>query len=375
MSLKKSAKTSIKKNKDSETSPKKTNNLASALMQQPKDSITELESEADEFTVWIDHDDIIRNPLNEEEIKDIPELKTSIITAGGILHNIVVLPKENGKYMLLAGERRWTAVGELINEGYDKFRKLPAHIKSLDDMSPEALQMSEEWRSRYLIVTSNIENREDKTEAATYRRYVQMKNLYDEWKAAGVKPPGKIRELIAEEMHINPRTVAKFEQVSKNATEEIQDAVKEGNITISGAMELAKTPKEEQTAVLEKAKEEKRQQIESATDDKERAEASSKPIGGREIEKAVIENYSETNKGSSTREEYKANQTAPKMSQPVKVTEDEISETVELLKETVDCLQQLSGKEVPQSLYNTIQRCRKNLISGAKTITKIVTPD
>lgn len=352
----------------------KGSSLASALMQPSAKSIKELESSTDEFTVWIDHDDIIRNPLNEEEIKDIPELKTSIITAGGILHNIVVLPEENGKYMLLAGERRWTAVGELIDEGYDKFRKIPAHIKSLDDMSPEALQMSEEWRIKYLIVTSNIENREDKTEAATYRRYLQMKNLYDEWKAAGVKPPGKIRELIAEEMHVNPRTVAKFEQVSKNATEEIQNAVKEGDITISGAMELAKTPKEEQTAVLEKAREEKQKQIESATDDKEKAEAT-KPIGGKEIEKAVIENYSETGKGSSTREEYTANQTAPKMSQPVKVTEDEISETVKLLKETVDCLQQLSGKEVPQSLYNTIQRCRKNLISGAKTITKIVTPD
>lgn len=365
-----------KKKEDTATSSAtKKNNLASALMAQPMNR-GEYESSPDEFTVWIDHDDIIPNPKNEEEIKDIPELKASIVTAGEILHNIVVLPKENGKHMLLAGERRWTAVGELLNEGHEEYRLMPAHVKDLNDMSPEAMRMPREWREKYVIVTSNLENREDRSEAVTYKRYLQMKTLYDEWKEAGVKPPGKVRELIAEEMNVNPRTVAKFETITKKTSDDIQKSVQSGELTLNAALELSKVTPEEQKQVLEKAQQQREEKIVAAADPKEKKEAE-KAIGDKEIEEAIINNYADSEEDLDNRErgKYNPRQVAPKMTQPIKVTEEEIEEAVILLNEAADCLKQLSGKEVPQSLYNTIQRSKKNLLNGAKTITKIVSQD
>lgn len=72
------------------------------------------------------HHQIRANPLNARRLdlenpdhrRDLDGLKSQIVAAGDVLQNLVVFPADaEGAHRLFAGERRWTAVGELIAEG------------------------------------------------------------------------------------------------------------------------------------------------------------------------------------------------------------------------------------------------------------------
>lgn len=72
------------------------------------------------------HHQIRRNPLNARKLdldnpkhrEELDMLKSQIVSAGDVLQNLVVFPADaEGIHDLFAGERRWTAVGELIDEG------------------------------------------------------------------------------------------------------------------------------------------------------------------------------------------------------------------------------------------------------------------
>lgn len=67
--------------------------------------------------------DLLGNPKHREELDG---LKAQIVAAGDVLQNLVVFPADaDGIHDLFAGERRWTAVGELIDEGqWDRDRPL-----------------------------------------------------------------------------------------------------------------------------------------------------------------------------------------------------------------------------------------------------------
>lgn len=81
MTLKKSALKSMNKAATTPTKSKpveERNNIAASLFEQPP--VVQSTSE-DEFTIYIDVKDIIPNPLNQEEISDIEEMKISIETA------------------------------------------------------------------------------------------------------------------------------------------------------------------------------------------------------------------------------------------------------------------------------------------------------
>lgn len=62
----------------------------------------------------VDIDLIDYNEENDYEASHIEELADDI-KRNGLLHNLVVTPKENGRYKLLAGERRLRAI-RLLNE-------------------------------------------------------------------------------------------------------------------------------------------------------------------------------------------------------------------------------------------------------------------
>jgi predicted transcriptional regulator len=84
----------------------------------------------------LQHHKIRRNPLNARKLdltnpvhrQGIDELKAQIVAAGDVLQNLVVFPADaEGVHDLNAGERRWTAVGELIEEGlWERSRPLRA---------------------------------------------------------------------------------------------------------------------------------------------------------------------------------------------------------------------------------------------------------
>lgn len=378
MTLKKSALKSM--NKAVTTSAKskpveERNNIAASLFEQPP--VVQSTSK-DEFTVYIDVKDIIPNPLNQEEISDIEEMKSSIETAGEVMHNLVVKEKnESGKYMLIAGERRWTAVKQLVAEGKEQYRMLPCHIQDMGALGEDALKMPEEWRERFLLETSNVEQRRDKSLGETMRRVERVEQLYKEMKEAGVKPPGKIRDLTAKALGMDSRTIGNYKNLSSKATDELKNAIDSEDISYRGAMELAQNPPEDQNKILAKAKEIQQEKIKNASDEKERSEAQ-KPLSEKDIEEATIDtfkNVPEVEDSDRSDEEgisTKSQPELPKKRRTAVIPDDEIEKAVSVISDMMKKCENLHGKEFPQSVYKTIQKNMKVVVDGANTIVNII---
>ena len=91
-----------------------------------------------------------RTQMNEAELVEL----TASIEASGLLQPVVVRPR-NGKYELIAGERRWRAVQRL------GWPKIPAVVKEVDD--PTLLTLA-------LIENLQRDNLSAMDEAAGYQR-------------------------------------------------------------------------------------------------------------------------------------------------------------------------------------------------------------
>ena len=61
--------------------------------------------------------DLVASPRNVRRVKaDIAPLAISL-AADGLIHNLVVTPREDGKYEVIAGERRRRAIVQLVKAG------------------------------------------------------------------------------------------------------------------------------------------------------------------------------------------------------------------------------------------------------------------
>jgi len=99
------------------------------------------EGSGDTFAFKIDilHiDQIEPSPLNFYSVDDVAELKDSIELIG-LQQNLVVRKMAGSlKYTLVSGERRYTALKQLVAEGKEGFARIPCKIeKSIDDVQAE----------------------------------------------------------------------------------------------------------------------------------------------------------------------------------------------------------------------------------------------
>jgi ParB family transcriptional regulator, chromosome partitioning protein len=144
-----------------------------------------------------------RTEMNEEALVEL----TASIEASGLLQPVVVRPK-NGKFELIAGERRWRAIQRL------GWAKIPAVIKDVDDQT--------------LLTLALIENlqRDDLTpidEAAGYQR------LGEEFKL----PQSEIARLVGR----NRSTVANLLRLLK-LPEQVKALVQQGQLSEGHARAL-----------------------------------------------------------------------------------------------------------------------------------------
>lgn len=97
------------------------------------------------------HGDLEPHPLNPrkdfetaEAEEALEELRVSIVKSG-LLQPIVVRPRpEPGKWWIVAGERRWRAIGQAISDGdWDEDRPIPITIRDVDDRDHLLLALNE----------------------------------------------------------------------------------------------------------------------------------------------------------------------------------------------------------------------------------------
>lgn len=201
----------------------------------------------------IDIDQIIPNEINDYSIEGIEELAASISFLG-VKQNLDVMALSEGKYKLLSGERRYTAVKKLVEEGREDLRMVPCTISQPADID---LPIPEEIKELWLLTATNREQRM-KTDADILMEIRNQRRIYQALLDSGVEVKGKAREVIARTLDVSASTVQRFEFVDKQLEPELKNAFEENKIPLTVAVEAAKMDKQKQaklaTTVRKKGK-------------------------------------------------------------------------------------------------------------------------
>jgi ParB family chromosome partitioning protein len=144
-----------------------------------------------------------RTEMNEEALVEL----TASIEASGLLQPVIVRPK-NGKFELIAGERRWRAIQRL------GWAKIPAVVKDVDDQTLLTLALIENLQRNDLTAID---------EAAGYQR------LGEEFKL----PQSEIARLVGR----NRSTVANLLRLLK-LPEQVKALVRQGQLSEGHARAL-----------------------------------------------------------------------------------------------------------------------------------------
>lgn len=183
--------------------------------------------------VMLPIEDIVDNPENAiYEIGDVGMLQADIAEHG--LRTPLEVTPAGGKYMLVAGHRRYTACLGLHNGGDPRFDRLPCIVVNYDSQDEELVA----------LITSNATARE-LTDGERLRQYEALKGALTRLKAAG-KVDGRVREELARRTGEGSGTLARFNAISARCIPEVKQMLEKGEITFTRAYECSKLYKVQQ---------------------------------------------------------------------------------------------------------------------------------
>lgn len=172
------------------------------------------------------------NEKNFFTVEDVQDLKESI-EVNGILQPLNVV-MDGARYRIIAGHRRFKAASELGME------EVPAIV--LPEMSEAMEQLA--------LIQTNTTARElayhEKMEAA-----IRLKKILLQLKEEGVQLPGKLRDIMAEQLEISRTELARMNVIEKSLIPEGKALMKEGKMTASAAYAMARTSPECQKELID----------------------------------------------------------------------------------------------------------------------------
>lgn len=191
---------------------------------------------------YIDIDNLIPSEQNFYQVSAVDDLKESIELVG-VKQNLLVAPAGVGKYKILAGHRRSKAIKELVAEGKEEFRRVPCVVDYSEDAA----------RQELLLIMTNSTTRE-LTDWEKIEQVKRLKPLLQQYKKEhGIK--GRVRDMTAEVLGVSASQVGRLEAIENNLSPEFKEEMKNGNVKISAAYEVAKQPEEKQKHMFEEYKE------------------------------------------------------------------------------------------------------------------------
>ena len=171
--------------------------------------------------------DIEPNPENSiYEIGDVSMLKADIAERG-LRSPLEVLPAKGGRYMLIAGHRRWTACRALTAEGVAGFEVLPCVIRQSQGEDDDLIA----------LITSNATARE-LTDGERLRQYRALKQALERKKAAGALD-GRVRDEMSRITGDGTGTLGRLNAIANNCVPEVLAMVERGEITMTRAYECS----------------------------------------------------------------------------------------------------------------------------------------
>lgn len=181
------------------------------------------------------------NPLNNFEMIDMDDLKKSIYSYGLITPLTVFGPFDDGKYMLLAGERRWRCCRKLQEEG-----KLPKNYEvPVMIYAPENLN---ETIQKIVIRVSNIENRDDTRKIETM---AEVMELLGELVSNGEMEEREMAKKASELFKVSDRWGRYWRRVFMSDDEELKTMVKDRTVNIHEASDILSLNEEKRNQVKE----------------------------------------------------------------------------------------------------------------------------
>lgn len=199
--------------------------------------------------IYISPESIVPNPKNKYEIENIDELADNIAVYGVLQPLLVKGPLHDKTYMLLGGERRWTAVKKVIETNpaaASKLEKIPVEVYAPADMDE---------------IDEDIIIRETNSQARNMDKYRkqdiwELYDLYKKKQERGDEMPDNIIRRISEKMGIGERQVQKIVSIDEYMIPEMKEMVADGGMSINKASKIAHLPKEKQEEVYKIMEEE-----------------------------------------------------------------------------------------------------------------------
>ncbi len=174
-----------------------------------------------------------------QKLEGIEELADSFLHVGQ--EQPTVLARVKGEYLIIDGHRRNAANILNLERGHKEYEKVLYRYMDMSEAMYELRLLAGNGYTQPLTAYEKTRLVE-RTKAALIRAKEED----------GLEIQGKMRDLIAAMLNESSTNVARMESINNNATPEVKEQLKSGNIGITAAYEAAKLPPEEQKAIADK---------------------------------------------------------------------------------------------------------------------------
>lgn len=170
------------------------------------------------------------------------ELLADDIERQGLKHNLVVR-EDNDKpdtYFIISGHRRFAAIQLLAEQGRYNSQYVPCYISGAKSTAESMLDL--------IMLNATTRRMSD---GEYMQQYEFLEQTLKDLDAAGEPVSGRMRERIAKALNVSSAQVGKIENILHNGIEEVQQAVRDGEMSISTASAVSSLPEDEQKSLTE----------------------------------------------------------------------------------------------------------------------------
>lgn len=271
----------------------------------------------DGFVQELDIDLLVPSENNFYGIREIEELAESI-KEYGLMHNVVVRKRNDGKYEILSGERRFRALREI------DYKKVPCRIVK-DDVT--------ELDAEVMLIQANMQQRELNLQEKM-QGIKRLQEIYTEKRKSGEKLQGKTRDLIGKHLGISGVQVGRYQKIDKDLIEPLKEKLNSEDITVTQAHTLSSLTEEEQEIINDEIKDlnckEHKEEVETLIN------GIKQPVENKHDKELIDEIYSESHSESCiVVSDCAKNADETEQKKEIKTEDNEIQDKFDELKEMI----------------------------------------
>ena len=199
----------------------------------------------DQKIVYRNPKDLIPSEENFYNTEKLERLKQSIKLLG-ILQPLLI-ENRDGKDYVIAGHCRRKCCIDLLNEGNDRFSRVPCIYKTQSELEQDAGQENDIVR-QIMIIQANCYR--DKSDWEKMTETLKMEGLVKELREKS-QIEGKTRDILKDLIGTSGGQLGRYHSISTNLCEQLMSEFKEDRIKISVAYEVSKLNKEYQKQACE----------------------------------------------------------------------------------------------------------------------------